>query len=719
VNQELKHSPVLTDQHRIKSIVGAVGVLGFVVHVALILVFAFLGDTTLAFAELISSITWFLALLCNHRNRTSVAVVLMVAELFFHSALMMFYLGLSPGFQYYLWAGVPFIMFARNLPSWLMALSALAFFTLYSVGSIFAQNIAYPFGYEEYLPWVHTANILISFLALGLTCFYFYQVTKNAEQALLTLAEERLHESNELLERKNQLFAQVSHEIRTPLTLILSPLASLRKNIKDRDGVKTLSLMNQNGQRLLRMVDQLLDLARLDDSSERSSRVINFPSVVKYSFDSFFSLYQQKNIHTSIHLADKIGVNISSDAAEKIIVNLLSNAAKYTPEGGQVIVDCRTQDQQMVLTVSDSGIGIPKEQQSGIFERFVRVQNQETEQIPGVGVGLALVKELVHKYNGNISVKSELGHGSEFKVVFPSQAFSENIIDPQEHHTTAIELEKSALTQTPEASADSTIEQETGSEQKPLVLVIEDHPDMRNYIHQVLASDYQVITAVDGVNGLDTAIEQVPDLIITDFMMPKMNGLKVSQHLRNNLQTSHIPIIMLTAKGDDSTKLVAWKSDIDEYMAKPFDAEGLSARVANLLSIRRLMAKRLSDSSDIGISSALPSANNGVSDKDLQFLDSFKQFVADHYSESDLKAQRVSEHLHMSERQFHRKLKALLEQTFSDYVRHYRLEQGAIKLRTGEPVTKVALDCGFSSQSYFSQCFKAQFGISPKDFGPT
>jgi ligand-binding sensor domain-containing protein/signal transduction histidine kinase/DNA-binding response OmpR family regulator len=548
-----------------------------------------------------------------------------------------------------------------------------------------------------------------------------------------------------LIKKKNELFANISHEFRTPLTLVIGPVNKILKHIKNSETKQSLQMVSLNAKRLLRMVDQLLDLARLDNVKFEDKDVIDFGVVLKRTNDSVFSLFESKNINASLKLGAGLIVNMGVDTAEKIIINLISNAVKYTPTGGNIDILCHKTYGQITFSVKDNGYGIEKAQQQRIFERFVRANDQEIEHIVGAGIGLALVKELVESVNGKISVRSQLTKGSEFIVTLPvahtlpvTDQTQPSIVGEQEpeNNVQTIVTQEVELLQTSEQCSLGLIIQNQSemvngdtepnsqlSTNKPQVLIVEDHKDMQTYIVQCLEQEYDCIVADNGGQGIMMAIELIPDLIITDLMMPRRNGFELARVLRSDMKTSHIPIVMLTAKGDDESRLEAWKTDIDEYMNKPFNQQELILRVRSLLNIRQLMSKRIgglihSNILEIEVSVKALDATRfaGVSEKDKRFMRQLADLLEKQYHDVELKVTHVFPELAMSERQFHRKMKALLAQTFSDYLRSFRLQKAAEMLLKGEAVTQVAMDCGFSTANYFSRCFKAQYSLSPKQY---
>jgi signal transduction histidine kinase/ligand-binding sensor domain-containing protein/DNA-binding response OmpR family regulator len=552
----------------------------------------------------------------------------------------------------------------------------------------------------------------------------------------------------ELIKKKNELFANVSHEFRTPLTLIIGPLNNILQQIKNRETKQSLQMVLLNAKRLIRMVDQLLDLARLDSVKDEDNGTIDFGLVIKRIHVSFSSLFESKKITSSLKLSEGLVVSIGIDRAEKIIINLVSNAVKYTPAGGNIDILCHHVDGQITFIVKDNGYGIDKKQQQLIFQRFVRANDKNIDHITGAGIGLALVKELVESARGKITVRSEIKKGSEFIVTLPlaeaplvtdEPQHSKNLDEYSEQNALpilsgeAVVQEVELLLTTEQNFSDKQPQRKSVSDStelsrqlftnKPQVLIVEDHKEMQAFIVQCLEQEYDCIVADNGEHGIEIALATIPDLIVTDLMMPRRNGFELARVLRTDMKTSHIPIVMLTAKGDDDSRLEAWKTDIDEYIHKPFNQQELILRVGSLLNIRQLISQRVGGltHSNIQVGDDSPRTIEatrfvGVSEKDKRFMHQLADLLEKQYHDTELKVTQIFPELAMSERQFHRKMKALLAQTFSDYLRSFRLQKGSEMLLKGGGVTQVALACGFSTANYFSRCFKAQYSLSPKQY---
>lgn len=629
-------------------------------------------------------------------------------------------------------------------------------FKVRAIGAAKTWTDTIDYKFTVHPPWWFTwwAILLFSFLFLVVVSIATHLRIKQVNKRQLEVHKARMNA--ELITKKNELFAHVSHEFRTPLTLVIGPVNNILRHIKGSETKKALTMVSANAKRLLRMVDQLLDLARLDNNQVKEQQQVDFSYLIKRTYASLYSLFEGKEISTSLNLDKGLMVNISIDSAEKIIINLLSNAVKYTPLGGVVDISCQSTEDELVFIVKDNGFGIALDQQEKIFERFVRANNDNIEHISGAGIGLALVKELVESVKGNIQVSSQLTQGSEFRVTMPlidasqlveqlvrSKDLAPTLVVSGNEQQTLVEQEIELLNEIDQKQqkqnnlqssqhvglTPETVTSDSIAINKPQVLIVEDYKDMQIYIIECLELEYECIVADNGEQGIKVALEVIPDLIITDLMMPKRNGYELARTLRNDIKTSHIPILMLTAKGDDESRLEAWKTDIDEYMAKPFNQEELVLRIRNLLNIRKLMSQRLQgviNSSESEVFNkqlnTKDEINNtrlaGLSGRDKNFITKLEQLVAKQYENSELNAKSLFSALAMSERQFHRKMKALLSQTFSDYLRAYRLKMAAVMLLDDVTITRTALDCGFSSASYFSLCFKAQYGMSPTKYKP-
>lgn len=581
-------------------------------------------------------------------------------------------------------------------------------------------------------PWWQTNSAYFVFTILTFLLIYFFIIfrtksltlrAKELEQSVIRRTRELGQEKNKvelLLSRKNEEFANVSHEFRTPLTLILGPLAQILKTNTNSEEIDRLNIVQRNAYRLLRMVDQLLNIEtfRIKSISQKSPQAIG--RIIRLLVEAFADLAKEKDIQLVIQETIEINFEFTNDAIEKIVLNLLSNAIKYSKPGGVIKVSTRrTKQNQFNIEISDSGIGIPADKINTVFERYNRVLDDKSEQITGAGIGLALVKALVESHQGNITIESELGKGTTVSINLPIINEVNDLQVSPHSNDEVIAMELMGLSsQTVTFQQTPPVSNALYDSDKPSILVIEDNQDMRNFISTSISQDYQVSTAINGRQGLEQAIKEVPDLIISDVMMPGMDGYEVTHALRTNQVTSHIPIILLTARGDRESRLKGWQNKTDEYLTKPFDIEELLIRIDNLLSIRDILCKRFGEELNIGNNSTQfdISEPSPEQKREKDFVAKLEVIVASCYMQPDIKMAEIAAKIYMSERQLYRKLRAILDISPNHYLRSYRLKIAASLLDQGRPVTNVMIDCGFSTHSYFSKCFKAQYGCSPSEF---
>lgn len=528
-----------------------------------------------------------------------------------------------------------------------------------------------------------------------------------------------------LLSHKNEEFANVSHEFRTPLTLILGPLAQLLESNSNPQELDRLNIIQRNGYRLLRMVDQLLNLETFRIKSTTQKVLISAGKNIKLVAEAFIDLAAQKNIEFTIVNIVDVNLEFTTDALEKILLNILSNAVKYTKSGGHISLETfRTNNNQLRILVKDTGIGIPLDQLDSVFERYNRVLDENSEQITGAGIGLALVKDLVETHKGCIELKSEPGKGTSIDIYLPivGEVTDAQIKPYQNDEIIAMEL----MGLTGQQSADSNeiiTNDEHRDDNLPRLLVIEDNHDMRKYIVDSMRKKYKIFTASDGEEGLKIAISEIPDLIISDIMMPKMDGYETTHQLRKNQLTNHIPIVLLTARGDRESRLKGWHEKADEYLTKPFDTEELRIRLINLLEIRNILKKSFAerafktiDISESALNQATLNVELNRNKQQESFIAKINRLLEESYTEPTTSASDISAKLAMSERQLYRKMKSILDMTPAEYLRRFRLEKSKRLLEQGKTAAYTASEVGFSSQSYFGKCFKAQFGRSPKNY---
>lgn len=509
------------------------------------------------------------------------------------------------------------------------------------------------------------------------------------------------------LESKSRFFARLSHEFRTPITLILGPIdESLRASLPEKIR-HTLALARRNGERLLHLVDQLLTLARHGGQQHVERKPIALAPILQLVVAEFSSAAAQKGIVLTQDAVDDVWVSSNADALQTILINLLSNALKYTGAGGKVTVTLRREGGDAVLSVVDTGIGIPQQNIASVFNLFER----GTATGPGTGIGLTLVKELVDAHDGVIAIDSRDGMGTNISVRLAAVAAASGTGTAT---PVAVDIDVGFFTQDTAKTAPASLPLEENDASE--VLVIDDNDDMRHFVVDLLSPDYRCIEAQDGTSGLATAIERVPNAVICDVMMPGIDGFEVLERLRGDEHTSHIPIIMLTARGDEASRLKGLQERADDYIAKPFNADELRYRLRNLLELNQLRAERARQQM-LTSDAPAPHAHDmpGLRKRDQAFLDRLGRTLEQHFADAEFGVNELANAMHMSHRQLQRKLKALLDVVPATFLRNFRLQQAKERLENGQPVTETALDCGFSSPGYFTRCFAARYGTRPSD----
>ncbi len=555
-----------------------------------------------------------------------------------------------------------------------------------------------------------------------------YETNRIRLKNQLRLEQIEAEKLKEVDQMKSHFFANISHEFRTPLTVILGQINAVTEAIKTPKEQDKLEVAKRNSHRLLNLVNQLLDLSQLESGAMSlnitRSDVLPF---LKYLLYSFESMADEKNI--SLHWeceAAEIVIDHEPDKLEKIVVNLLSNAIKFTPAGGKVSLQLSVVSDQLsvnnehsgdrklitdnclLITVSDSGSGIPAEKLPYIFERFYQTHQDESNPQTGSGIGLALVKELVELHKGTISVASEIQRGTTFTIKLPLQQTSFQVTASASQpfqETTATEVEGS-----PALSLESAAETERKLPET-IILLVEDNTDIRNYIRENLETHYQIKEAADGEEGLKQARAIIPDLIISDIMMPRMDGYEFSRQIRADEKTSHIPIIMLTAKAGQSDKISGLEIGVDDYLIKPFDARELQVRIRNLIQLRRQLKERFSTATVIR-----PKDVSAVS-ADQKFLQRILDIIEAQMGDDSFNVEVLARQANMSEPQLNRKLNALINQPPGKLIRSLRLQRAADLLQQGAGnVAEIAYEVGFTDQANFTRSFKKQFGVTPSKY---
>jgi len=530
---------------------------------------------------------------------------------------------------------------------------------------------------------------------------------------------ERKRQEEQSLELKDKFIANISHEFRTPLTIINGILDRYLARSDAGEQLKEMQVAKRNGLRLVTMVEQLLELSRLRDNPKITMHYYRLTSLMAMPIDSFSRLAKQNNLSFSSSIPKDLWLECDAQAFEKIMYNLLSNAIKYTPSGGHVDVTANKENDSIVLDITDNGIGICTAAQGKIFERFERVEDVKNQSTFGVGIGLSLVNELINAHGWRISLTSELGKGSKFSVALPVA-----MAQKQESELSSSQLANDLLPLLSEPQSVSTVQM---SHSHKVVLVIEDNVDMQSHIKQVIETQHHCMLAGSGEIGLELAQEYLPDLIVCDLMLTGIDGFAVLHNIKSNELTAHIPVVMLTARSDLESKLKGLNLSADDYLCKPFQQNELLGRIQSCIDNRALLQsafKRRYDgeqqdsrltNAKLNVEKLTSPGTKQVTVED-KFVEKLEAVVAKNYTEPLLDVSFVAKEMAMSERQLQRKIKVILGTTTNNFIKELRLERAKALLQEGQQIGRIAMDVGFSSQTYFGRCFKEQFGCTPKQY---
>jgi signal transduction histidine kinase/DNA-binding response OmpR family regulator len=536
-----------------------------------------------------------------------------------------------------------------------------------------------------------------------------------AERALARV-EEEAQKLQEVHQAQSRLFSQVSHEFRTPLTLILGPLEDLRDGLSGpltEKASRDIRLAIRNSRRLLHLVNQLLDEAKIEAGRiEVRPRLADMAAFLESIARSFSYLAKQKQM--SFRLSRPVGrfdVFFDRDVLDKVVTNLLSNAFKLTPSGGRVLLSVEParpqrhdEPHQVRICVRDNGPGIPESEQEYIFKRFYRV-DEGRHGHPGSGIGLSLVKELVELHGGTVRVQSQLGFGSQFLVTLPSGLDGQSAEDRGDTEGVVVEIAEG------QGSAEPLVEQELEPSDRTTVLIADDHADLRAYVREHLEPEFRVVEAVDGEQALSAARRTLPDLVITDVVMPRMDGHQLCRTLAQDPELSFIPVILLTAQAATQKKIEGLETGAADFLVKPFEVRELLARVRNLIRDR----KKLQVTSDRQLE--LHAEPLEVVSSDDEFLQRLRDTVEANLADEEFTVEALADGVNLSRGHLHRRLRELLNRSPSEVIRTMRLERAAQLLagRAGS-VSEIAYGIGFKSVSHFSKSFKEKFGCTPTQY---
>lgn len=526
----------------------------------------------------------------------------------------------------------------------------------------------------------------------------------------------------DMTDMKLRFFTNISHELRTPITLILGGIEDVQRHDQlSPRGRSSLTLAHRNAKRMLTLINQLLDFRKIvKDKMELKISRVDLVPMVEDALDDFREMASERRIELLFTVSRRsILVWVDSERIESVVYNLLSNALKFTPSGGkiEVIIAQRDAEECVTLTVRDTGIGIPRDKQGMIFERFVQASRAVDSHMKGSGIGLSLCRDIMTLHQGEISVESRPGEGSAFIVRFKTgnAHFGMEQID---FSGAAGHDGKSGYMVSDFTSPDSqrrTDAQPPRDAQK--ILLVEDNPELRVFIYNSLIDTYNVIEADDGIEALEKIRREMPDIVVTDLMMPRMDGIELIDKIRHDFTMSHIPIVMLTAKHSPDDRLKAMEFGADGYITKPFSIELLLARIDNLLTQRRQLFEKFSSQSARNKIAELVVEDVVVTDRDEEFMKNVMSWLGKNIENSDLTIDQLAAHLGLGRTTMYNKLKSLTGKSPVELLKEYRITKAKMLLRTGQfSVSEVAYKVGFSDPGYFSRCFREQFRMSPAEY---
>lgn len=543
-------------------------------------------------------------------------------------------------------------------------------------------------------PWYYTlwAKIIYSLLLAGLVIWAVNFFRMKNRLHMERMEKEKIMEQSR---QKIDFFTNLSHDFKTPLSLIIAPISKLLPEVKNREEKKLLEGVQRNAIKLNSLIHEVLDFNRVDSDSN-TLLILSHTDMVEFArtqLQIYEEAAKEKNIIVRFETnREEIYLNIDLIKWESILNNLLSNALKYTPEGGNITLTLLYKEDEKVLTirVADTGMGIPQQDIPYIFQRFFQSSHTQGKK-EGTGIGLYLVKTYAELHGAEVSIISEEHKGTTVTLTLP--AFQE------------VEI----LTSTEEKG--SAMKGSLDNDFRPLVLVVDDNPEVLEFIHTILHSRYRCIMASEGREGLKHCMELVPDLIITDLMMPVMDGMEMCRHIKKHVPTSTIPIILLTAKDDKETELESIQLDIDAFISKPFEADILLSRVEQLIQKKQTFEAKTRIETI-----STPKTIEAVS-YDEKFLADITRMIEDHVADSDLNVNALCELSGIGNKQMYRKVKQLTGLSPVEYIKTIRMKKAAMLLEQQKfSVAEVMYMVGFSSSSYFSKCFQGEFGVTPKQF---
>jgi len=556
------------------------------------------------------------------------------------------------------------------------------------------------------------AKLFYSLVVLALGYLGYKQMLRRLEQRKNELQKDN---EKQIIQSKLQFFTDISHEIRTPLTLILTPIERLIKETPDGSLRNTYKLINLNGQRILRLVNQIMEMRKLDKGQVKLlASETEVKTFIKEIVSSFDNIIEERKCEFILEFANNLPeVWIDHEKMDKVIFNVLSNAFKYTPKEGKISMKVDTFKDDLRIRISDSGPGIPENQRETIFNRFYQIQNESNFNKIGTGIGLHLSRSLLEIHHGSIYVEDCTDSGICFTIRIP---LNNSYLQADEMTNNQSVVSLAGLVQ-PSLNLDLSEEAEpvrhfqTSNKFKFKLLVVEDNKDIRSYITDILSKEYQIIQAENGNSGLELAIQELPDCVITDVMMDGMDGIELCKKIKTNDKTCHIPVIILTAKTSVEQRIEGLEVGADSYIPKPFNIDHLQIRVSKLIELRQTIKEKYEGKYEIA------QEQIKIKSVDEKLLEKFEIIVKEQLDNPDLSIEIISQQIGISRSQLQRKLKQITNQNPSDYLKTMRLKYAAILLTSKNlSISEVTYACGFASLSHFSNSFRDFYGMSPSRY---
>ena len=586
-----------------------------------------------------------------------------------------------------------------------------------------------PTFWETYWAWIlYVVLFVLSTATIVYIILYIYRLRHqiNIEQQLANI--------------KLRFFTDISHELRIPLTLIASPVSEiLEHETLTTNARKHLTLVHKNTERMLHLVNQILDFRKIENKKMKVLlEKTDVLSLLQKVMDNFRLIAEEKNINYQLETnQEAIETWIDQDKFEKIIFNLLSNAFKYTPANKSITVIANVESSRLIVSIKDEGIGIDLQKQQTLFQRFETLVKFNILQ-PSSGIGLSLVKELIELHCGNIEVKSQPGVGSEFTVILPmNQKVYEgrentefilndgNSVPAEKKNEIRPMVEIASMADITPSETAKEPNQISNEEDPVSILIVEDNVELRNFLSDILSESYRVLTATNGQEGLDQAREYIPDLIISDIMMPAMDGLDMVKNIKENREICHIPIILLSAKSSLDDRISGLEQGIDDYITKPFSATYLKIRIKSLLHQRKELqeiywkawSEKLNNTQETTLEEKLTPSQPQIISYDEQFMQQVMQVMEEQMENSELTVDEFAQLLNLGRSVFYQKLKSIIGLSPVDFIREIRIKRAVQLIDSGEyNFSQVAYMTGFNDPKYFGKCFKRQMGMTPSEY---